>query len=296
MDGIINVYKVKGMTSHDVVNKIRRIFNTKQVGHTGTLDPNAEGVLVICLNAATKLVQFLEADSKKYQAELIIGIATDTYDITGKILEKKENPIVTYEKVKEVIESFKGPQLQKPPLYSAIKVNGKKLYDYALKNQEVEVASRKIEIFDIKVLDDNLQQKGDYYSLRFEVSVSKGTYIRSLCHDIGEKLNIPCTMGDLLRTRSGAFKIDDAKTLEEIEQGDYSIKGLVDSLSEIDKIDVSNNPDLIYKITNGMKLSLKTFNQEYQRVAFIEDNKLLAVYEFHEEETYKYYKAVRVWK
>ena len=296
MDGIINVYKVKGMTSHDVVNKIRRIFNTKQVGHTGTLDPNAEGVLVICLNAATKLVQFLEADSKKYQAELIIGIATDTYDITGKILEKKENPVVTYEKVKEVIESFKGPQLQKPPLYSAIKVNGKKLYDYALKNQEVEVASRKIEIFNIKVLDDNLQQKGDYYSLRFEVSVSKGTYIRSLCHDIGEKLNIPCTMGDLLRTRSGAFKIDDAKTLEEIEQGDYSIKGLVDSLSEIDKIDVSNNPDLIYKITNGMKLSLKTFNQKYQRIAFIEDNKLLAVYEFHEEETYKYYKAVRVWK
>lgn len=296
MDGIINVYKVKGMTSHDVVNKIRRIFNTKQVGHTGTLDPNAEGVLVICLNAATKLVQFLEADSKKYQAELVIGIATDTYDITGKILEKKENPVVTYEKVKEVIESFKGPQLQKPPLYSAIKVNGKKLYDYALKNQEVEVASRKIEIFDIKVLDDNLQRKEDYYSLRFEVSVSKGTYIRSLCHDIGEKLNIPCTMGDLLRTRSGAFKIDDAKTLEEIEQGEYSIKGLVDSLSEIDKIDVSNNPDLIYKITNGMKLSLKTFNQKYQRVAFIEDNKLLAVYEFHEEETYKYYKAVRVWK
>lgn len=296
MDGIINVYKQKGMSSHDVVNKIRRIFNTKQVGHTGTLDPNAEGVLVICLNSATKLVQFLEADTKKYRAELIIGMATDTYDITGKVINKVVNPDISYEKVKEVIKSFLGAQKQKPPLYSAIKVNGKKLYDYALKNQTVEVALRDIFIYDIEVIDDTLIKKEDYYSVTFEVTVSKGTYIRSLCYDIGEKLNIPCTMGDLLRVRSGAFELKDAKTLEQIEQGDFQLKNLVDSLAEMDQIDVLGNVELEYKISNGMKLSLKTFDKKYNRIAFINQNQLLAVYEYHEEENYKYYKAVRVWK
>lgn len=296
MDGIINVYKQKGMSSHDVVNKIRRIFNTKQVGHTGTLDPNAEGVLVICLNSATKLVQFLEADTKKYRAELIIGMATDTYDITGKVINKVVNPDISYEKVKEVIKSFLGAQKQKPPLYSAIKVNGKKLYDYALKNQTVEVAPRDIFIYDIEVIDDTLIKKEDYYSVSFEVTVSKGTYIRSLCYDIGEKLNIPCTMGNLLRVRSGAFELKDAKTLEQIEQGDFQLKNLVDSLAEMDQIDVLGNAELEYKISNGMKLSLKTFDKKYNRIAFINQNQLLAVYEYHEEENYKYYKAVRVWK
>ena len=296
MDGIINVYKQKGMSSHDVVNKIRRIFNTKQVGHTGTLDPNAEGVLVICLNSATKLVQFLEADTKKYRTELIIGMATDTYDITGKVINKVVNPDISYEKVKEVIKSFLGAQKQKPPLYSAIKVNGKKLYNYALKNQNVEVALRDIFIYDIEVIDDTLIKKEDYYSVSFEVTVSKGTYIRSLCYDIGEKLNIPCTMGDLLRVRSGAFELKDAKTLEQIEQGDFQLKNLVDSLAEMDQIDVLGNTELEYKISNGMKLSLKTFDKKYNRIAFINQNQLLAVYEYHEEENYKYYKAVRVWK
>ncbi len=296
MDGIINVYKTKGITSHDVVGKIRRIFNTKQVGHTGTLDPNAEGVLVVCINAATKLVQFLEADTKKYRTELIIGKATDTYDITGNVLSELNDFSIDYNQVKEVIESFIGKQQQIPPIFSAIKVNGKKLYDYALKNQEVNIEPRNIEIFDIELIDKVLIKKDNCYHISFDVTVSKGTYIRSLCHDIGTKLNIPCCMGNLLRLRSGAFKLEEARKIEEIEQGNYTLKSLVESIGEIPKIDLANNPNLMYKITNGMKLSLKTFDKRYDRIAFINDNKLLAIYEEFHEEKYEYYRAVRVWK
>ena len=151
LDGILNVFKQKGLTSHDVVNKIRRIFNTKQVGHTGTLDPNAEGVLVICINQATKLVQFLESDIKKYRCELILGISTDTYDITGKVVEENENLVLSENEIIDTIKSFKGKLKQLPPLYSAIKVNGKKLYEYAHKNQSVEITPRDIEIFEIDI-------------------------------------------------------------------------------------------------------------------------------------------------
>lgn len=296
MDGILNVYKTKGMTSHDVVNKIRRIFNTKQVGHTGTLDPNAEGVLVICINSATKLVQFLEADTKKYLAELVIGIDTDTYDITGNIISEEHNVKINYDFVKNTILSFKGPQKQIPPIYSAIKVNGKKLYDYALKKEDVIIEPRNIEIFDINLIDHELIEKDSYYSVKFEVTVSKGTYIRSLCHDIGVKLGIPCCMGDLTRLRSGAFNIEEAKTLEQIENGDYELKSLIDSLKEMEKIDVLDNEELFHKVTNGMKVSVKSFNQKYQRIAFIKEEKLLSIYELFKDENFEYYKAVRVWK
>ncbi|MBQ8292714.1 MAG: tRNA pseudouridine(55) synthase TruB [Bacilli bacterium] len=295
MDGIINVYKTKGMTSHDVVNKVRRIFNTKQVGHTGTLDPNAEGVLVVCVNSATKLVQFLEADVKKYKAELIIGISTDTYDITGNIVEEVKDFKVDKKRLYEVIDSFKGPQLQMPPIYSAIKVNGKKLYDYALKNQEVKIEPRSIEIFDIKIVSD-LIKDADYYKLEFEVTVSKGTYIRSICHDIGVNLGIPCTMGNLLRLQSGAFKIEDASTLEEIENGNYQITDMVSAISSYEKIDLTNNEEVLYKVNNGMKISLKSFDKKYSNFVAVKGNQLLAVYEYFEEEKYKYYRAVRVWK
>lgn len=296
MDGIINVYKRKGMTSHDVVNKMRHIFKTKQVGHTGTLDPNAEGVLVVCLNSATKLVQFLEADTKKYRAELIIGKSTDTYDITGNVVESTKDFYVSLDTVKEAINSFLGKQKQIPPIYSAIKVNGKKLYDYALKNEEVNIETRDIEIFDIKLLNDEIIKKDDCLAIYFDVTVSKGTYIRSLCFDIGQKLGIPCCMGDLLRLRSGVFEIENAKTIEEIENGDYTLKSLVESINEIPKIDVCDNLELMHKVKNGMKISLKTFEEKYNRIAFIEKENLLAIYEEFSEEKYHYYRAVRVWK
>lgn len=295
MNGIINVYKTKGMSSHDVVNKIRRIFNTKQVGHTGTLDPNAEGVLVVCLNQATKLVQFLEADQKKYRCELIIGIETDTYDITGKVLKEHPNPVIDMDKLTEIINSFKGKQQQIPPIYSAIKVNGKKLYDYALKNQDVTIEPREIEIFDINIINQMIT-KEKYLSITFDVTVSKGTYIRSLCHDIGIKLGIPCTMGNLLRLESGNFKLEKSNKIEEIESGNFELINMKDALCYIEKIDLSNNKELLYKVSNGMKISLKSFERKYSRFAAISNEELLAIYDYHEEDGFKFYRAVRVWK
>lgn len=295
MNGIINVYKTKGMTSHDVVNKIRRIFNTKQVGHTGTLDPNAEGVLVVCLNQATKLVQFLETDSKKYRCELIIGVETDTYDITGQVLKEVKKPQIDIDFLFDTINSFKGKQLQSPPIYSAIKVNGQKLYDYALKNQEVNIEPREIEIFDLQIDKQSFIDE-KYFSLKFEVTVSKGTYIRSLCHDIGVKLGIPCTMGNLLRLQSGMFKLENSKKLEDIEKGKYNLINMKDAICSIEKIDVSNNHELFHKASNGMKISLKSFDKKYTKFAVIADDELVAIYEYHEEEFMKFYRAVRVWK
>lgn len=295
MDGIINVYKAKGMTSHDVVNKIRRIFNTKQVGHTGTLDPNAEGVLVVCLNQATKLVQFLEADTKKYRCELVIGVETDTYDITGQVLKEVKNPQIDIDFLFNTINSFKGKQLQLPPIYSAIKVNGQKLYDYALKNQEVKIEPREIEVFDLQV-NKQLFIGEKYFSLQFDVTVSKGTYIRSLCHDIGVKLGIPCTMGNLLRLQSGVFKLEDSKKLEDIENGEYNLINMKDAICSIEKIDVSDNSEILHKVSNGMKISLKSFDKRYARFAAVADNKLVAIYEYCNENNMKFYRAVRVWK
>ena len=294
MDGILNVYKPKGMTSHDVVNKIRRIFNTKQVGHTGTLDPNAEGVLVVCLNQATKLVQFLESDVKKYRCELVLGISTDTYDITGNIVKKDYQLDLTEEALIETIKSFVGKQKQLPPVYSSIKVNGKKLYEYARKNQEVTIDARDIEIFEI----DNFSQliKNEYHSISFDVLVSKGTYIRSLCHDIGEKLGIPTTMGELLRLQSGAFCLSEAHKLEDIEKGNYQLISMLDAIYDMKKIDVIDNEELKFKAKNGMKISLKYFDKKFEKIVFHENDRIVAVYEYYEEAEKRCYKAVRVWK
>lgn len=294
MDGILNIYKPKGMTSHDVVNKMRRIFNTKQVGHTGTLDPNAEGVLVVCLNQATKLVQFLEADIKKYRCELVLGISTDTYDITGNIVDSDAKLNLSEEEVIKSIKSFKGKQKQVPPIYSSIKVNGKKLYEYARKQQEVTIEARDVEIFEINNFSS--LSKNEYYMISFDVLVSKGTYIRSLCFDIGKKLGVPATMGNLLRLQSGIFSLENAYKIDDIEKGEYQLISMVDAISNMKKINVNDNEELKYKVENGMKISLKYFEEKFSQIVFHENNKILAVYEYHEEEEKRCYKAVRVWK
>lgn len=294
VDGLLNVYKPKGMTSHDVVNRIRRIFNTKQVGHTGTLDPNAEGVLVVCLNQATKLVQFLEADIKRYRCELILGISTDTYDITGKVVEENKELELSEEVVIKTIKTFIGKQKQYPPIYSAIKVNGKKLYEYAHKNQSVNIEARDIEIFEI----DNISclTKKEYYTISFDVLVSKGTYIRSLCFDIGKALGIPATMGELLRLQSGAFLLENADKLEDIEKGQYHLIEMVDAISNMKKIDVKDNSELRFKAENGMKISLKYFDEIFDKITFINLDKIVAIYKYYEEDDKRCYKAVRVWR
>jgi len=214
MNGILLVNKPKDYTSRDVVNKLTKIFNTKKIGHTGTLDPIAEGVLVITIGKCTKLCDLLTSSYKEYIATIKLGIKTDTLDITGNILEQKDFKI-TEDQVKEVLNSFKGKSIQEVPIYSAIKVNGKKLYEYAREGKSIELPKREIDIKSIELLE----YKND--EITFKTTVSKGTYIRSLINDICIKLNTVGTMSNLVRTKQGKFNIEDSYTLEQIENNNY---------------------------------------------------------------------------
>ena len=212
MTGFFNVYKEAGYTSHDVVAIIRKLTRGK-VGHTGTLDPQAQGVLPICLGRATKLADMVMGQDKSYIAEVVLGVVTDTGDMTGQVL--KRSP-VTFDKdaIIRTVEGFIGPQMQVPPMYSAIKIGGEKLYELARKGQTVERKPRAVNIDSIKVLEFQAEKN----SFTIDVTCSKGTYIRSLCMDIGEALGPGAAMGSLLRTRSGAFTLDGAVKLEEIKE------------------------------------------------------------------------------
>lgn len=210
MDGIIVIDKEQGMTSHDVVAKLRKILGTKKIGHTGTLDPLATGVLVACVNKATKLVDTLTCDEKIYRATMKFGIQTDTGDITGNVISNGTSN-VDEEKVKEVLKSFIGAQKQIPPMYSAIKINGKKLYEYARAGQTIERQARDIEIYDIS----DIILEGE--NLSFTIHSSKGTYIRTVCEDIAIKLGTCGTMTALRRLKSGKFNIEDAIKLEDAD-------------------------------------------------------------------------------
>ena len=213
MDGIINVYKEKGYTSHDVVAKMRGILRMKKIGHTGTLDPEAEGVLPVCLGRGTKLCDMLTEKDKAYRAVLLLGMETDTQDTTGKILGRwpVEQSADMEKAVSEAILSFIGSYAQIPPMYSALKVNGKKLYELARAGKEVERQPRPVEILHIQI------EKMDLPHVVMHVECSKGTYIRTLCHDIGRKLGCGGCMEELVRTRSGRFKIKDSLRLSQIE-------------------------------------------------------------------------------
>jgi tRNA pseudouridine55 synthase len=215
--GIINIYKEKGYTSHDVVAILRKLTGTK-AGHTGTLDPNAEGVLPVCLGKATKLADFIMAADKAYAAEVVLGVTTATDDMTGEIL-KRGDANVNENGIKMCLAGFMGEQQQIPPMYSAIKINGKKLYDLARKGVEVERKARQIFISGLRILTQeetriffgqNLNINENEQRFFIEVHCSKGTYIRSLCADIGEKLGCGAAMGELVRTRSGMFCLDTA--------------------------------------------------------------------------------------
>lgn len=212
MHGVLNVYKEKGYTSHDVVAKLRGITKQKKIGHTGTLDPDAEGVLPVCFGKATKLCDLLTDKDKTYIAELLLGKETDTQDITGCVLNEGDILNLQEEVVKDVIFSFTGNYDQIPPMYSALKVNGKKLYELAREGIVIERKARRVEIKEIKILSINLPV------VRMEVTCSKGTYIRTLCHDIGEKLGCHGCMKSLIRSRVGIFSLDSSLRLEEISQ------------------------------------------------------------------------------
>lgn len=210
ISGVINVYKEAGYTSHDVVAKLRGILHQKKIGHTGTLDPEAEGVLPVCLGRATRLCDMLTDHDKVYEAVLRLGIATDTQDMTGKILEEK--PVtVTDEEVHSCIASFEGEQMQIPPMYSALKVNGKKLYELAREGKEVERKARKVHFYQIEILKMELPE------VTIRIHCSKGTYIRTLCNDIGEKLGCGGCMKKLTRIRVERFELTDARKLQQIQ-------------------------------------------------------------------------------
>ena len=212
INGIVNIYKEKGYTSHDVVAVLRKVVGQKKIGHTGTLDPDATGVLPVCLGRATKVCELLTDHDKTYEALLLLGKMTDTQDMSGEVLEERDPGDLTEEEVRSCIESFIGEYDQIPPMYSALKVNGKKLYELAREGKTVERKSRRVQIHGIRILEMNLPH------VRMKVDCSKGTYIRTLCHDIGEKLQVGGCMEELERTKVGRFLKEDAVTLDEVRQ------------------------------------------------------------------------------
>lgn len=264
MDGILVVNKSKGLTSNDIVKKVKKILNTK-VGHTGTLDPNATGVLPLLLGNATKISKYLINHDKEYEAVIKLGAKTTTADVEGKIIEEKEvnKEKLKKENIEEVLKSFIGKQQQIPPIYSAIKVNGKKLYEYARQGKEVEIKARNIEIYDLKLL--KIDSKND--ELTINVKCSKGTYIRSLCEDIAVKLETLGYMKELNRIQVGEFNIKDSATIEEfkanIENKDYSnIIGIEKIFKEIPEITIKQRE--YEKYLNGVKIDTDNMDGIYR--------------------------------
>ncbi len=213
-NGILNINKPQGMTSHDVVYRVRRALGIKRVGHTGTLDPMCTGVLPICIGTATRITEYLDLDFKTYRCSLLLGKITDTQDIWGEVLEERPTDGVTEEQIREVFGKFDGIIDQKPPMYSAIKVNGRKLYEYARAGEEVKVKTRKIYIKNLEIESIDLEAK----TVVFSVECSKGTYIRTICQDAGLELGCGATMTALERTASGEFKVGDAIDLQKLQE------------------------------------------------------------------------------
>ena len=277
---ILVVNKPKDFTSRDVVNKLTHIFHTKKIGHTGTLDPIATGVLACCIDEDTKLVEILTSDQKEYIATMKLGIETDTLDITGNTINTKEFN-VNKELIIYTLNSFLGETMQEVPLYSAIKINGKKLYEYAREGIEVELPKHKINIYEIELLEYNNDL------IKFRVLVSKGTYIRSLIRDIAHKLNTVGTMTDLIRTKQGDFRIEDSYTLEEIENGNYKTITREEVLSYLESYDIDDKE--YQSIKNGNLLPNKYTNDI---VSLKYNNKIVALYQKYEKDNnfYKPYK------
>ena len=267
MNGILLINKPKGITSSDVVIKLRKILNIKKIGHTGTLDPLAQGLLVITIGEATKISSILINHNKEYIATFKLGIKTDTYDNEGKVLEEKTIPKDL--DIEKMILSFQGTYLQEVPIYSSVKVNGKKLYEYARNNIQVELPKREVNIEEIEVLDITND------IVKIKCKVSKGTYIRSLINDIGNRLGCGATMTELIRTKVDDFSIDNSYTLEDIENNNYELISIEDCL-DYPKIKV--NKELEFKISNGVKLE-NIFDIKDKVIFLNDNNKLLGIYE-----------------
>jgi len=277
LNGILLLNKPKQMTSHDCVNQIRKLFHTKKVGHLGTLDPDVTGVLAICINDATKIIQFLDKSNKAYIAEVTIGYSTTTEDASGEIVERNdEEKSFTKQELQTVLNTFIGKQIQIPPMISAVKVNGKKLYEYARKNIEVKRPEREIEIHQIDLLSTEEHYSGKEIHFAIEVKCSKGTYIRTLAVDIGEKLGYPAHMSDLVRVKSGQFHLNQCFSFEDIKSGNFELISLYDALKEYPMVEV--NDDIKRKISYGQKLEYEM--NDFTMIVFYDIlKKVLAVYE-----------------
>ncbi len=268
MDGIIIVDKPKGWTSRDVVNKISKVLRIKKVGHTGTLDPLATGVLVVCTGKATKICELLTSTEKTYEAEAVLGIETDTLDLEGKII-KEENVHKKEEEIKKIIDSFPKKYMQEVPIYSAVKVDGRKLYEYARENEKVVLPKKEVEIKKIALKE--ILYEENKTKIKIECIVSKGTYIRSLVRDLAYSMNTVGTMTSLRRTKQGYFSLKDANTIEDIENNKYKLL-TIEEVLPYKKIEV--NDFLKNKIINGQKLE----NRLHEPILFTYEGKAIALY------------------
>lgn len=289
MEGIIPLYKPKGMTSHDCVFKLRKILKMKRIGHTGTLDPDVTGVLPICIGKATKVAEYITDAGKMYEGEVTLGFSTTTEDASGEVVEtKKVDRVISKSEIIEVLHTFTGTIRQTPPMFSAIKVNGKRLYEYARQGIEIERPTRLVTIYSIELLDDSLIN-GEMTSFRFRVACSKGTYIRTLAVMIGEALGFPAHMSELSRIKSASFSLSDCFTLEEIEtrMSDGSITDILypieTALTHLPKYRI--NDKITEKVKNGAVLPIPDHfkKEDHLLVLESEDGKALAIYIHHPE-------------
>ncbi|RUL55760.1 tRNA pseudouridine(55) synthase TruB [Lysinibacillus antri] len=286
MNGILPLWKEQGMTSHDCVFKLRKILKTKRVGHTGTLDPEVTGVLPICIGQATRIAEYLTDAGKTYEAVISIGVSTTTEDAQGETVERDTSfKTLTRQDVLQALLSLTGEIEQTPPMYSAVKVNGKKLYEYARKGQTVERPTRKVSIYSLDLLEGVQKFEGEEITFRVRIACSKGTYIRTLAVQIGEKLGFPAHMAFLTRVTSGTFSKDDCVTLEQVEklvsEGkiDEVIRPVEYALSTYPFIEIDESNEK--QILNGQVLPAHAFLKKSDKIIFSKEGKVLAVYVQH---------------
>ena len=286
MDGVLLLDKPAGMTSHDCVNIVRKVLKTKKVGHTGTLDPSVTGVLPICVGRATKISQFLTANEKEYLGEVTIGFSTTTEDADGELVEEKRvDRTITKEEVEAVLKSMLGSSIQVPPMYSAVKVNGKKLYEYARAGLEVERPRREVTIYELELLGDVHQSEDGLVKFSFRVKGSKGLFVRTVAVTIGEKLGYPAHMSHLRRIASGVFNISDCLSLEafkeKAESNTLTLLTLEQAMADFPSVVVDSWVEKL--VRNGVQLYPKQVNQvTVSPVAlYCQSGQCLAVYEKH---------------
>lgn len=286
MNGILLVNKKENWTSRDVVNRVGKILGTKKVGHTGTLDPLATGVLVLCIGSATKLNEILTSTYKEYEAEITLGLLTDTLDITGNDL-KEEKVKVNKEQILEALNKMTGKYVQEVPIYSAVKVNGRKLYEYARAGESVELPKREVDIKELELIG-NIKNTDNKTIFNIRCLVSKGTYIRALVNDIANSLNTIGVMSKLTRTKQGKFKLENCYKIEDIESGNYKLISIVEALNNFPKVVVDGYLENLIK--NGAVIN-DEWKQEH--ILFIDKNNcLLALYKSYDKDKTK----LKPWK